>query len=93
MVTDAVTDVGGVQCPNEPKLSVEEDKNEIKLFVVVTVTYVFRLPVEQVVEQDTVVPFTHSQNTEFVAVTPLRAVALTAVELMPFESPESTMPY
>src|SRR5579883_911086 len=93
MVTDADTDVGGVQLPNEPKLSVDSDRNELNVLVVVTVTYFLRVLVLQVVEQETVVPFTHSQNTELLAVTPVRPVALTAVELMPLVSLELTMPY
>jgi hypothetical protein len=59
----------------------------VKVFVVVTVMYRRGLPPPlQVDVQETAVPETHSQNTEFVAVTPVNPVAFCAVVLMLAES-------
>ncbi len=93
MVTVAVIEVGGVQLMYELSVRDDPDRTEVKDLVVVTVMYFFSVLELQVVEQETAVPFTHSQNTESVAVTPVSPVALTAVDSMPLVSLEFTMPY
>ncbi len=94
MVIDADTEVGGVQLPNDPKLKVGFDRNDVNGLVVFTVMYFLSVwPVPHVVEQDTLTPAVHSQNTVLVAVTPERPVAFCAVAMMLAESLEFSMPY
>src|SRR5689334_7899786 len=96
MVTEAVALVGGVQLPKLPNLVVAWPSTDVNDAVVVTVMYVFRtaLPV-QVVLHETAVPGAdeHSQNTELLAVTPVRPVAFCAVVEMLAVSVGAMMPY
>src|SRR5690349_13340680 len=94
MVTEAESEVGGVQLPNEPNLIVACRKTEVKDLVVVTVMYFLgEPPPVQVEVHETVVPAVHSQNTVLFAVTPESPVAFLAVKLMFVVSLEFSMPY
>ena len=87
MVTVAETDVGDVQCPKLPKLSVPLENTDENDLVAVTATYFLRTPPPVHVELQLIeVPAVHSQNTLLLAVTPVNPVAFCAVELMPEES-------
>jgi len=88
MVTVADTEVGIVQLP---KRKVETESAAENDFVVVTATYFF-LVLQLVLQSLILTPDVHSQNTSGVAVTPVRPVAVCAVEVMPVVSSGYWMP-